>query len=114
MGPVDVGDGVSTGPHVSILGPRHAKFETEARKTAKTIIGRNVWISTGTIILFGVNIGDNAIIGPGSVVTKDVPANVYVCGNPARNLSKLADLAWNKSTDPVHADAGHHLVYNVK
>ncbi len=57
-----------------------------------TIIGNNVWLSTGCIIHFGVKIGDNAVVGPGSVVTKDVPENAYVAGNPARNITELSNL----------------------
>lgn len=48
------------------------------------IIGANVWIGGGAIILPGITIGDNAIIGAGSVVTLDVPANATAIGNPAR------------------------------
>jgi maltose O-acetyltransferase len=47
-------------------------------------IGRNVWIGGGAIILPGIRVGDDAVIGAGSVVTKDVPAGVTVRGNPAR------------------------------
>jgi maltose O-acetyltransferase len=47
-------------------------------------IGENVWIGSGAIILPGVTIGDDAIIGAGSVVTRDVPAGATVMGNPAR------------------------------
>ena len=47
-------------------------------------IGRNVWIGGGAIILPGVTIGDDALIGAGSVVTRDVPAGVTAFGNPAR------------------------------
>ncbi|BAV86488.1 maltose O-acetyltransferase [Rothia aeria] len=47
-------------------------------------VGDNVWIGGGAIILGGVSIGENAVIGAGSVVTKDVPANAVVVGNPAR------------------------------
>jgi acetyltransferase-like isoleucine patch superfamily enzyme len=57
-----------------------------------TVIGNNVWLSAGCIIHFGVKIGDNAVIGPGSVVTKDVPENAYVAGNPARNITELSNL----------------------
>ncbi len=62
-----------------------------------TKIGNNVWISTGSIIFHGVKIGDNVIIGPGSVVSKDVPANAYVAGNPARNLTKISEISWKRS-----------------
>lgn len=89
IGPVEIGDKLLTGPYVSILGHHHAIYNYENKNNEKTVIGNNVWISTGSIILFGVNIGDNAIIGPGSVVTKDVPKNTYVTGNPARDLTKL-------------------------
>ena len=47
-------------------------------------IGRNVWIGGGAIILPGITIGDDAIIGAGSVVTRDVPAGATAVGNPAR------------------------------
>ena len=98
MGPLEIGDQLSTGPYVKILGPRHPVPPQAAKQSEKTTIGNNVWISTGSIILFGVDIGDNAIISAGSVVTKDVPAGAFVGGNPARNLSGLVQKAW-KSTD---------------
>lgn len=96
MGPVEIGDDLSAGPYVKILGPRHPVPPQAAKQRQKTTIGNNVWISTGSIILFGVEIGDNAIISAGSVVTKDVPAGAFVGGNPARNLSALANKAWNR------------------
>lgn len=95
MGPVKIGNRVSTGPRVSILGPRHAVQE---KKEGMTIIGNNVWLSTGSIVHFGIIIGDNAVIGPGSVVTKDVPDNAYVAGNPARNITELSNLKGQMQT----------------
>ncbi|MEG8053803.1 DapH/DapD/GlmU-related protein [Sphingomonas aerolata] len=50
------------------------------------IIGRNVWIGGGALILPGITVGDNAIVGAGSVVTRDVRAGATVAGNPARLL----------------------------
>lgn len=94
MGPVEIGDRLSTGPYVMILGPRHPVPAQAAKQRDKTIIGNNVWISSGSIVLFGVEIGDNAIISAGSVVTKDVPAGSFVGGNPARNLSGMIQTAW--------------------
>ena len=55
------------------------------------IIGDNVWIGGGSIILPGITIGDNTTIGAGSVVTKDVPANVLALGNPCRVMRNLED-----------------------
>jgi acetyltransferase-like isoleucine patch superfamily enzyme len=93
MGPALIGDHVSTGPRVTILGPRHAVSEyLQVEEKECTVIGKNVWISTNAIILFGVKIGDNAIIGPGAFVTKDVPENSYVAGNPARDLTRVVPI----------------------
>jgi len=94
MGPLEIGDGVSTGPYVMILGPRHPVLTGSTQQRQKTVIGNNVWISSGSIILFGVEIGNNAVISAGSVVTKDVPAGSFFGGNPARNLSGLTHRAW--------------------
>jgi acetyltransferase-like isoleucine patch superfamily enzyme len=96
MGPIEIGDEVSTGPYVKILGSRHPVLAAEKYEKQKTKIGNNVWISTGSIILFGVTIGDNAIISAGSVVMKDVPEGAFVGGNPARNLSVIANKAWKQ------------------
>jgi acetyltransferase-like isoleucine patch superfamily enzyme len=95
MGPVQIGDRLSMGPNVMVLGPRHPDPTQAAKQRDKTIIGNDVWISSGSIILFGVEIGDNAVISAGSVVTKDVPAGAFVGGNPARNLSGFVQKAWN-------------------
>lgn len=94
MGPVEIGDELTTGQYVKILGPRHPVPAQAPEQGRKTIIGNNVWLSTGSIVLFGVEIGDNAIVGAGSVVTKDVPAGSCVVGNPASFIHKA-----RKSTD---------------
>ena len=99
MGPLEIGNGVSTGPNVSILGPRHPVLNINEMRRDKTIVGNNVWLGTGAIILFGVKIGDNAMISAGSVVTKDVEVNAFVAGNPARDLTKLAKKSWQKESE---------------
>ena len=53
-------------------------------------IGANVWVGGGSIICPGVTIGDNTTIGTGSVVTRDIPANVLAAGNPCRVIRELA------------------------
>jgi acetyltransferase-like isoleucine patch superfamily enzyme len=108
MGPVEIGDKLSTGPYVKILGPRHPVPPQAEKQRQKTTIGNNVWISTGSIILFGVEIGDDAIISAGSVVSKDVPAGAFVGGNPARNLSGLIKKAWNSAGTKQHQEASNN------
>ena len=54
-------------------------------------IGKNVWIGAGVIILPGVTIGDNSVIGAGSVVTKDIPANVVAVGVPCRVMRPIGE-----------------------
>ena len=59
-------------------------FEFCKTQTAPVTIGNHVWIGGGVIILPGVSIGDNVVIGAGSVVTKDIPSNTIAYGNPCR------------------------------
>ena len=54
-------------------------------------IGKNCWLGAGVIVLPGVSIGDNTVIGAGSVVTKDVPANVVAVGNPCRVIREIGE-----------------------
>ena len=54
-------------------------------------IGRNVWLGAGALVMPGVSIGDNSVIGAGSVVTRDIPANVVAVGNPCRVLRPIGE-----------------------
>ena len=58
-------------------------------QTAAVTLERNVWIGDGAIVCKGVRIGENSVIGAGSVVTKDIPANVIAAGNPAKPVKSL-------------------------
>ena len=74
-------------PNVSLITAGHPLDPAQRRAvtTGKPIvIGRNVWIATGAIVLGGVTIGENSVVAAGSVVTRDAPANCLVAGNPAR------------------------------
>jgi acetyltransferase-like isoleucine patch superfamily enzyme len=55
------------------------------------VIQRNVWIAAGVTIIGGVTIGENSVVAAGSVVTKDVPPNTLVGGNPARVIRSIGD-----------------------
>ncbi|WP_197716628.1 DapH/DapD/GlmU-related protein [Methylocaldum marinum] len=55
------------------------------------VIERNVWIAAGATVIGGVTIGENSVVAAGSVVTKDVPPNTLVGGNPARVIPSIGD-----------------------
>ncbi len=84
---VTIGDGTLIGPAVQIYGALHP-LEAELRRSQEygkpVTIGGDVWIGGGAIICPGVTIGDRAVIGAGSVVTRDVPPDVLAAGNPCR------------------------------
>jgi len=85
---VEIGDGTQIGPGVQILTaahPREPALRAQGLEFGRPIkIGKNVWIGAGALIMPGVTIGDDALIGAGSVVTRDVAPGVTVVGNPAR------------------------------
>ncbi|MFE0677893.1 sugar O-acetyltransferase [Streptomyces sp. NPDC058867] len=90
---ITIGEDCQIGPNVQLLtpthplepGPRRDKLEAARPIT----IGNNVWLGGGVIVLPGVSIGDDSVIGAGSVVTKDVPARVVAVGSPARVVRAL-------------------------
>lgn len=90
---VVIGDNCFIGPNVSIYTACHPIEPEERNKTLEwaepVIIGDSVWIGGSSTILPGVTIGDNCVIGAGSVVTRDVPSGSIVAGNPARIIKKL-------------------------
>jgi maltose O-acetyltransferase len=91
---VRIGSFTLFGPAVQIYTPLHP-FDAALRRKQEygepIEIGSDVWVGGGVIILPGVHIGDRAVIGAGSVVTRDVPADVFAAGNPCRVVRQLAD-----------------------
>lgn len=84
---VIVGDYTLFGPAVQVYTPLHPMDATLRRKQEygkPVTIGSDVWVGGGAIICPGVTIGDKAVIGAGSVVTRDVPGGVFAAGNPCR------------------------------
>jgi maltose O-acetyltransferase len=90
VAPVTIGDDTMIGPGVQLLTATHpldADLRREKLEGSQPIvIGRNVWIGGGAIVLPGVTIGDDVVVGAGSVVTKDLPAGVVAVGSPARAI----------------------------
>lgn len=92
--PITIGNDVSIGPRVQLLTALHPMDDHEARRqrwetAAPIVVGDNVWMGGGVIVCPGVTIGSNTVIGAGSVVTKDIPSQVFAAGNPCRVIRKL-------------------------
>jgi len=90
---ITIGDDVQLGPNVQLLTPTHPLDADERRagwESALPIrIGNNVWLGGGVIVLPGVTIGRDAVVGAGAVVTRDVQPATLVVGNPARPIRPL-------------------------
>lgn len=94
-----IGDGLLTGRFVLITDNSHGKgileeseiapLQREVYSKGEVVIGKNVWIGDKVTILPNVHIGDNVVVGANSVVTKDVPSNVVVAGNPAKIVKHI-------------------------
>lgn len=88
-----VGDYTMFGPNVVIATAGHPILpelrERVYQYNAPVRVGRNCWLGVGVIVVPGVTIGDNTVVGAGSVVTKDLPANVVAAGNPCKILREI-------------------------
>jgi len=94
MASVTIGDDCMLGPNVGIYTAGHNIAPSNRNKTGYGIpitIGNNVWIGGSCVILPGVTIGDHSIVAAGSVVTKEVPPNTIVAGNPAKVLRMITE-----------------------
>lgn len=90
---ISIGDDVQIGPNVQLLTPTHPVAPAPRRgkwEAARPInIEDNVWLGGGAIVMPGVTIGANTVVGAGAVVTRDLPRNVVAVGNPARVLRSI-------------------------
>ncbi len=102
--PVTIGDDVNFGPNVTIVTPIHPLIASERNRMideagkparlcyAKPVtIGSNIWFGANVVVCSGVTIGDNCVIGAGSVVTKDIPANSFAAGVPCRVVREITE-----------------------
>ena len=90
-----VGDCTMFGPNVVVATAGHPILpelrEKGLQYNMPVHIGRNCWLGAGVIVMPGVTIGDNTVIGAGSVVTRDIPANVVAVGNPCRVMREIGE-----------------------
>lgn len=103
VAPIEIGDGVMFGPNVIIATPFHPMVADERiikdygdgtydlEYSAPIKIGNNVWIASSVTVCGGVTIGDNTVIGAGSVVTKDIPSGVFAAGVPCKVIREITD-----------------------
>lgn len=92
---ITFGDHVFIGPNCAFYTAQHPIHPVQRnRKIERAIpisVGNNVWLGGNCVVLPGVKIGSNTVIGAGSIVTKDIPANVVAVGNPCRVLRSITD-----------------------
>jgi maltose O-acetyltransferase len=94
---IRIGDDVQIGPNVQLLTPTHP-LDPDLRRdkweaAEPIVIGDNVWLGGGVIVLPGVTIGADTVVGAGAVVTRNLPAGVVAVGSPARVVRRLRDAA---------------------
>ncbi len=92
---ITIGDYTMIGPNVVLATAGHPVLpvlrEQGLQYNAPIVIGRNCWLGAGVLVMPGVTIGDNTVVGAGSVVTKDLPADVVAVGNPCRILRQIGE-----------------------
>ena len=102
-----IGDYTMIGPNVTIATAGHPllpELREKGYQYNKQIhIGRNCWLGAGVIVVPGITIGDNVVIGAGSIVTRDLPSNVVAVGNPCKILRKIdeAEIRRLKETEKI-------------
>lgn len=89
LGTITIEDGVMLGPEVGLFTVNHEPKNIRTLMTKEIHIKKNAWIGARVSILPGVTIGENAIVGTGSIVTKDIPDNCVAVGNPAKVIKQL-------------------------
>lgn len=91
---IDIGDDVRIGPRTQLVTARHPVEDHELRRAGwerpePICIGANSWLGAGVIVCPGVEVGEDTVIGAGSVVVRDVPAGTFAAGNPARVVRRI-------------------------
>lgn len=114
---VTIGENCNFGPNVTIVTPLHPMIASERKSLrlpdgsekrlcwAKSVhIGNDCWFGANVVVCPGVTIGDNCVIGAGSVVTRSIPANTFAAGNPCRVIREITDADSLKNKPEVLGD----------
>ena len=105
-----IGDGTMIAPNVTIIAASHPVSPTLRAEgygcNYPVYIGKNVWLAANATVLQGIHVGDNSIIAAGSLVTKDIPANVIAMGTPAKVVRKIT------ADDETYYDHGRLISEN--
>ena len=88
-GSITIEDDVRVAANVQLISNNHDFHDRDILVCKPVVLKRNCWIGAGSSILPGVTIGENAIVGAGSIVTKDVEPNTIVAGNPAKFIKRI-------------------------
>ena len=119
-----IGDNVCFGPNVSLMATSHPLIAQErmglddegkttmAEYAEEIHIGNNVWIACNAVVIGGVTIGDNVVIGAGSVVTKDIPSGYLAYGNPCRPVRRITEADSMKHL--ILPEDMEHFTYNLR
>ena len=119
-----IGDNVCFGPNVSLMATSHPLIAQErmglddegkttmAEYAEEIHIGNNVWIACNAVVIGGVTIGDNVVIGAGSVVTKDIPSGYLAYGNPCRPVRRITEADSMKHL--ILPEDTEHFSYNLR
>lgn len=114
---VFIGDDCNFGPNVTIVTPIHPMLADERKRikcadgeirrlcyAKPVIIGHDCWFGANVVVCPGVSVGENCVIGAGSVVTRDIPANSFAAGNPCRVIREITEKDSMKYKPEVLAD----------
>ena len=107
---VTVGERCNFGPNVTIVTPMHPMIAAERRAVARLCwakpvhIGNDCWFGANVVVCPGVSVGDGCVIGAGSVVTRDIPANSFAAGNPCRVIREITEADSMKYKPEILAD----------
>lgn len=119
-----IGDNVCFGPNVSLMATSHPLIAQErmglddegkttmAEYAEEIHIGNNVWIACNAVVIGGVTIGDDVVIGAGSVVTKDIPSGYLAYGNPCRPVRRITEADSMKHL--ILPEDMEHFTYNLR